>query len=98
MCDNALAGAVAIFLVMANAGFRNPIRLWPMTQTIVVLGAIVSLPGPVLRLGYLGVGGVELCLSARATSTDLWIWGIAIMLVVANCIISVARPSGKTRS
>jgi hypothetical protein len=88
MCDNAAAGSVVVVLLIVNALLRNPVRLWVPTQIILALGATVSLPGPLLRLGLFGVPGAQLCLDQRAGTAYLWIWGICILLAAANLLMS----------
>src|ERR1700738_1641824 len=94
MCDHGIAGTVALLLVVVNAALRNLLRLWPVTQVIVGLGAVVALLGPVLRLGYFVAPGVYVCVSRRADDVVTWILGIAVMVFVGNCVLSF----GKTRS
>jgi len=98
MCDNAAAGAVALLLLILNGVLRNPGRLWPFTQVVVALGAIVSLPGPLLRLGFFGVPGVRLCLDSGAQTLYLWAWATCIFLFAVNFLWSLGHTRRAKKS
>jgi hypothetical protein len=89
MCDHVVTGAVALIVIVADLVLRNVLRLWSVTIVVVLLTAAVSLTGPMLRLGYFGVPGVELCLSANAQSAYTWLLGTTAMVAGANCLYAV---------
>lgn len=93
MCDHVVTGAVALIVIVADLALRNVLRLWSVTIVVVLLFAVVSLIGPMLRLGYFGVPGVELCLSANAETAYTWLLGTTVMVACANCLYAVFGTS-----
>ncbi|GEM_PF-4150483 len=93
MCDHVVTGAVALIVIVADLALRNVLRLWSVTIVVVLLLAAVSVSGPMLRLGYFGVPGVELCLSSNAEVAYTWLLGTTVMVAGANCLYAVFGPS-----
>lgn len=93
MCDHVVNGAIALIIIAADLAFRNVLRLWSVTIVVVLLFGAVSLTGPMLRLGYFGVPGVELCLSANAETAYTWLLGTTVMVAGANCLYAIFGSS-----